>query len=198
MLLLRYVDPDPVFAQELSKHRMFEDGRADLCRASTEDFSSLGYGLALYFQFLKMLIGCFVLVFVLTLPLLVFCLSGDALGESFDSGGLLTRTTLGNVASGIDCDDNSSLVNLLLDSAMSSNGTSANDNGGNGTDDTECDERVGYFFGFSLAMSDVMFLVAALDAVSSLVILLSSFQFHVRLASFRKQVRACVRACVRE
>jgi hypothetical protein len=181
-----FVEPDTVFAQDLSRHRMFEEGRADLLRTSSEDFASLGYGIALYFQFLHMLVNCFVMVFVVTLPVLIFCLSGRALSARGNNFGYLAQTTLGNIGSGLDCADNSSLVQQLVAEALN---LSITGDDGNSNSSADCVERVGFWFGWPLALSDVMFIVATLDSLSSLGILLLSFQLYARLA-------ACVRASV--
>ena len=183
-----FVEPDVEFASELSRHRMFEEGRADPCCTSTEDFSSLGYGLALYFQFLKMLIGCFLMVGVLTLPILIFCSSGEALEENFDSGGALVRTTLGNIGSGVDCADNSTLVQHLVSVALGSASGSGTSTPAAAEPESECVGRVGFWFDIPVALSDVMFVVSSLDALASLAVLLCSFQFIVKLAAFRQEV----------
>jgi len=173
-----YVPPDVEFAKELSKQRMFEEGEADLCSTSTADFTSLGYGIVMYFQFLKMLILCFMLAFLVTLPTLIFCVSGTALTDNFEAG-VLGLTTIGNIGSGLDCAANSSSVSLLMSEATGDGYVS--------TDDL-CADRVGFFFNIEMALSDVMFFVSSLDVVASLVVLLCAFQFHVRLSELKADV----------
>jgi hypothetical protein len=62
------------------------------------DFGELGPGVNLYFKMLKYLSCCFFLFCILTIPTILIFMGGDGyINEEMKAGGLIMRTSLGNM-----------------------------------------------------------------------------------------------------
>lgn len=90
----------PPTIQKAKEHRelaVFRGGHADIMGTTMCKAPDLGLGTALYFQFLKSMAVCMLVMTLLSIPTFVFSISGSRVSEAERDTTSLYRLTLGNI-----------------------------------------------------------------------------------------------------
>jgi hypothetical protein len=146
-----WVPPTVGKALEFRERMIYRGGRSSIWSTKLRELEDMGIGVALYFRFIKYLIGTFTILTILSVPSLLFALSGNGMGSNLDVAGW-SVFSLGNV--GLPCEPLSGSAELMK--------------GCNGDSST-----IQNVYGTPMPLLDISYSLTAFEVMGSIFFLLS-------------------------